>query len=99
MVFETAWREESWPVNGPWFWSDLCDCRCFGLTCVVVIVGLICVIVTFTVLKFLWLSSILGTMSGFFPPFCELSGVLSRDWWRGSHMTWRVWFFPLMRLL
>ena len=90
---------EGWSVWPPWFldwsvWSSL-----FGLTCVVVIVGLICVIVIFTVFTFLWLSSILGTMSGFFPPFCELSGVLSRDWWRGSHMTWRVWFFPLICLV
>ena len=29
-----------------------------------------------------------------FPPFSELSGVLSRDWWRQGHMIDSVWFFP-----
>ena len=74
VVFETAWRTASWPVNVwglvcvtavvlDWsVWSSL-----FGLTCVVVIVGLICVIVNLTVLKFFVNNASFGDDVWFFP--------------------------------
>ena len=81
--------------------AGLCDRRGFGLICVIVVVwtdlcGSHCWTdlcdSQFYCLKFLVCIVVWLTMSGFFPPFSGLSGILSRDWCRESHMTWRVWF-------
>ena len=82
MVFETAWRVASWPVNELRLESWSVRSLWFGLICVIVVVWFdLCGCIL----------SGLVTMSGFLPPFSELSGILSRDWYRASHMTWRVW--------